>query len=656
MEKGKGVSGGENGRGQGQGVSDLLEKLHLTAEEAEAAVLSDDEEDGATEPREFALIGKLAGMLGEADRRRGFSLQSVLRSFPSPLVASSEPARIALVQSEVISIVDYLVTMCGISDCQLMQLQILLEAFLFIRETCAAGLKAMVRRLEVLGSMCPNLRGVVADILTWFSIGTRPIQTNPGSIETELLDIYAFELRFHLQPNTRSHVGLSLTNKTDDDVSFWIIPSNPHRYVTPQLFSGGSVSPRSTCHVTVRMKEHLQSTNTMDELRIIMMTSMSLQQLGDEFLSDISGKRDEVFKYVREMGGKAHEVSVVAFACDPERASIIPLLSIPSEHLSNIKCIDVHPTEPWILTGHKVGNVCIWKIKPQDGSHEMVSIKKHKNEDYCVASAVRFVARKQWVIVGDNYGNINVYEYGHKTLVQTIYRAHQGMIRSLAVHPTRPYLLSSSDDKSIKLWNWDNKWEQIRQFEERLSPVLQVMFSPKDTGHFASVSNLFLAKKEMRRTSSNVYSGSPANIKIWSINSDKPESYFSGSFTSVDFCLTGSDQQSMVVCKKDGNTEIREQAKGRVIDMLETPLRTGEVIITVACHPSLPILVAGTQFGRVLLWNLTMHRLEQEQHFRNGRIKGFGFMDVQGSNRLVIGYKNTIELLEINLPTLASQK
>ncbi|KAL6595041.1 hypothetical protein ACP70R_048144 [Stipagrostis hirtigluma subsp. patula] len=389
------------------------------------------------------------------------SLQSVLRSFPSPLVASSEPVRIALVQSE-------------------MQIQILLDAFLFIRETCAAGLKAMMRRLE---SMCPNLRGVVADILTWFSVGTPPIK------------------------------------------------------------------------------------------------------------------------------------------------------SIPTEHLKKVTCIDVHPTEPWILTGHQEGNVCIWKTKPQDGSHEMVSIKKHKYEDYCVTSAVRFVARRQWVIVGDNYGDINVYEYDHKTLVKTMYRAHQGQVRSLAVHPTHPYLLSSSDDKSIKLWNWDNKWEQIREFKGHLSPVLQVMFSPKDTSQFASVSDLFVAKSEMRRTLSYAYSGSPTNIKVWNIDSGKSESYnFSESFTAVDFCLTDSDQQYLVVCKKDGNAEIRERANGQV-KTLETPLKTGEVITAVASHPSLPILVAGTQFGRVFLWNLTTHRLEKEHHFHNGWIEGFGFMDVERFNR-----------------------
>ena len=35
------------------------------------------------------------------------------------------------------------------------------------------------------------------------------------------------------------------------------------------------------------------------------------------------------------------------------------------------------------------------------------------------------------------------------------------MYRSLAVHPTLPYLLSSSDDMLIKLWDWDNVREPL---------------------------------------------------------------------------------------------------------------------------------------------------------------------------------------------------
>ena len=36
--------------------------------------------------------------------------------------------------------------------------------------------------------------------------------------------------------------------------------------------------------------------------------------------------------------------------------------------------------------------------------------------------------------------------------------AHTDYIRYIAIHPTMPYILSSSDDMTIKLWDWDKNW------------------------------------------------------------------------------------------------------------------------------------------------------------------------------------------------------
>jgi WD40 repeat protein len=44
-----------------------------------------------------------------------------------------------------------------------------------------------------------------------------------------------------------------------------------------------------------------------------------------------------------------------------------------------------------------------------------------------------------------------------QTKVRT-FEAHTDYIRSVAAHPTLPYLLTSSDDMLIKLWDWDKGW------------------------------------------------------------------------------------------------------------------------------------------------------------------------------------------------------
>jgi WD40 repeat protein len=49
----------------------------------------------------------------------------------------------------------------------------------------------------------------------------------------------------------------------------------------------------------------------------------------------------------------------------------------------------------------------------------------------------------------------------HRRQVRT-FEAHSDYIRSIAVHPTLPYLLTSSDDMLIKLWDWDKGWSCVQ--------------------------------------------------------------------------------------------------------------------------------------------------------------------------------------------------
>lgn len=50
--------------------------------------------------------------------------------------------------------------------------------------------------------------------------------------------------------------------------------------------------------------------------------------------------------------------------------------------------------------------------------------------------------------------HVRVYNYNTMDKVKA-FEAHTDYIRSIAVHPTLPYLLTCSDDMLIKLWDWD---------------------------------------------------------------------------------------------------------------------------------------------------------------------------------------------------------
>jgi coatomer subunit beta' len=107
---------------------------------------------------------------------------------------------------------------------------------------------------------------------------------------------------------------------------------------------------------------------------------------------------------------------------------------------------------------------------------------------YVVAvRSAKFIAREQWIVAGGDDKFIRVYNY--KTLEKIKeFEAHEDYIRCVAVHPTLPYVLSASDDKLIKLWDWEKGWECTQIFEGHSHYVMQVAFNPKDTLSFASSS------------------------------------------------------------------------------------------------------------------------------------------------------------------------
>ena len=99
--------------------------------------------------------------------------------------------------------------------------------------------------------------------------------------------------------------------------------------------------------------------------------------------------------------------------------------------------------------------------------------------------AGKFIARKNWIIVGSDDFRIRVFNYNTGEKVVD-FEAHPDYIRSIAVHPTKPYVLSGSDDLTVKLWNWENNWALEQTFEGHEHFVMCVAFNPKDPSTFAS--------------------------------------------------------------------------------------------------------------------------------------------------------------------------
>ncbi|KAK8664248.1 hypothetical protein V6N13_084046 [Hibiscus sabdariffa] len=145
-----------------------------------------------------------------------------------------------------------------------------------------------------------------------------------------------------------------------------------------------------------------------------------------------------------------------------------------------VKCVDLHSSKPWILAAVYSGDVCIWNY------HSQKIEKSFKVTESPVRSA-KFIERENWIVVGADDGLLRVYNCDTMEMIKEI-EAHTDYIRCLAVHPTLPYMLSASDDKLIKLWDWEKGWICSRVFEGHGHYVMQAAFHPKALNTFASAS------------------------------------------------------------------------------------------------------------------------------------------------------------------------
>ncbi|XP_060069348.1 coatomer subunit beta'-like isoform X3 [Ylistrum balloti] len=289
----------------------------------------------------------------------------------------------------------------------------------------------------------------------------------------------------------------------------------------------------------------------------------------------------------------------------PLRLDIKRKLSARSDR---VKCVDLHPTEPWMLASLYNGNVHIWNYESQQ------LIKSFEVCDLPVRSA-RFIPRKNWIITGSDDMTIRAFNYNTLERVHQ-FEAHSDYIRSLAVHPTQPFILSSSDDMLIKLWDWEKKWTCTQVFEGHTHYVMQIIINPKDNNTFASGS--------LDRT-----------VKVWQLGSPTPNFTLEGHEKGVN-CLdyySGGDKPYLISGADDRLIKIWDYQNKTCVQTLEGHAQN---ISTVSFHPELPIIMTGSEDGTVRIWHANTYRLESTLNYGLERVWTIACQ--KGSNNVALGY------------------
>ncbi|RZC71675.1 hypothetical protein C5167_035223 [Papaver somniferum] len=270
---------------------------------------------------------------------------------------------------------------------------------------------------------------------------------------------------------------------------------------------------------------------------------------------------------------------------------------------------------PIINRANSIGKKYVFREgKKREGKKMQETMTKSFEVTDLPVRSAKFIARKQWVVAGADDMHIRVYNYNTMDKVK-VFEAHTDYIRCVAVHPTLPYVLSSSDDMLIKLWDWEKGWMCTQIFEGHSHYVMQVTFNPKDTNTFASAS--------LDRT-----------IKIWNLGSPDPNFTLDAHLKGVN-CVdyyTGGDKPYLITGSDDHTAKVWDYQTKSCIQTLEGHTHN---VSAVCFHPELPIIITGSEDGTVRIWHATTYRLENTLNYGLERVWAVGYM--KSSRRVVIG-------------------
>lgn len=448
----------------------------------------------------------------------------------------------------------------------------------------------------------------------------------------ELVEVPPRQLCFPYEPNKFIPCTLHLTNNTNEQMAFMLMKANKYKgvcFVGLPLY--GIVPPSSTCTLVVIMDKRPNLPGER-ETELILLSIIDDMCVFSSSIHKSDWDWERCFQRAEKAGTAVmHKVRVQAvYARKEERLheAISPLIKIMPMYKTYIPdhymfCMDAHKTEPWIITSHWRGQVIIRNCNTQ-------KLMCSYNVGVGSGRSIKFIAGKQWFVVGSADGSIRVYEYetGRVNRAAEVKMFHTCCIGfgSLAVHPTQPYVLASSQDR-IQFWDGGRDWKLVRTFREH-SGARQAAFNPWDMYSFASAS-------------------ADRTIKVWSIKYDESKYTLSGHSDKVnclDFFRRG-DQQYLITGSDDKTAKIWDLKERTCVDTLNN---FASPVVSVVSHPTLPVLIAGTKDGALHLWSSTDFRLMRILHVsKNGGVVGLACLT--GSRRVLIGDTQTVvSMVEIH--------
>ena len=269
-----------------------------------------------------------------------------------------------------------------------------------------------------------------------------------------------------------------------------------------------------------------------------------------------------------------------------------------------VKSVDFHPIFNWILLGLYNGSISIYDYNTQ-------SSVQYLEVTNCPIRTAKFMSEKNYIICGADDKKIRVFNYNTMEKVKE-FEAHQDFIRCIVCHLKLPMFLSSSDDRSIKLWDVENDFKLIRSYEEHKDFVMKIAINLKDYSMFASGST-------------------DKKIKIWSFNVQNSQLTLEGHLKGVNtiaFCPL-NDKPYLASGSDDMLVKIWDYTNKHCLFTFPGH----ESNLSAVCfHPELPLLITVAEDQLCKFWNINTGKLEDTKIFGYDIVWDIG---VQSDNNVV---------------------
>ncbi|KAI9597452.1 coatomer WD associated region-domain-containing protein [Syncephalis fuscata] len=282
-----------------------------------------------------------------------------------------------------------------------------------------------------------------------------------------------------------------------------------------------------------------------------------------------------------------------------------------------VKCVEFHPTEPWLLASLYSGKVYIWNYESQ-------SMLKTLEVCALPVRTARFIPRKNWIVTGSDDMQLRCFNYNTLEKVSAV-DAHADYIRTIAVHPTQPYVLTGADDMRIKLWDWEKGWKCIKTFEGHSHYVMKIVINPKDVNTFASASQ-------------------DKTIKVWNLGADTPNYTLEGHEKGLNYVdyYQGSEKPYLISAADDKQVKIWDYQNKTCVHTLEGHTQN---VAAASFHPHLPIILTASEDGTVRVWHANNYRLENTLNY--GLDRAWSMSLTKTTNEVAIGFDDGLVVFKL---------